>query len=169
MRLSKKVVLATVVLPIILSSQAFASGGKDPKNHPHHQECRLGLDRGMMKELNLTDDQKEQFKTLRQANSKAKKEQFRDRQEQRNQDRMAHLDKMNNLLMADKFDPAKATQLAKEMSEKQVERQVEMLSKQHQMLSILTPEQKNKFISLQKEHKNDCRDDRPSHKGKDRF
>ena len=69
--------------------------------------------------------------------------------------------------MADKFDPAKATELAQEMSDKHVKRQVDMLSKQHKMLSILTPEQKTKFIELQKERMEDC-DDMPRHHGKDR-
>ncbi|MBU1296944.1 MAG: CpxP family protein [Gammaproteobacteria bacterium] len=165
MKMAKKLILASVVLPLVLSTSAFAFGGKDHKGS--QEECRPGLDRGMMKELNLTDSQKEQFKTLRQANKEEMKERFNDKKEQGEKARMAHFDKVNSLLMADKFDPAKATELAQEMSDKQVKRQVDMLSKQHKMLSILTPEQKTKFIELQKERMEDC-DDMPRHHGKDR-
>ena len=165
MKMAKKLILASVVLPLVLSTSAFAFGGKDHKGS--QEECRPGLDRGMMKELNLTDSQKEQFKTLRQANKEEMKERFNDKKEQGEKARMAHFDKVNSLLMADKFDPAKATELAQEMSDKHVKRQVDMLSKQHKMLSILTPEQKTKFIELQKERMEDC-DDMPRHHGKDR-
>ena len=165
MKMAKKLILASVVLPLVLSTSAFAFGGKDHKGP--QEECRPGLDRGMMKELNLTDSQKEQFKTLRQANKEEMKERFNDNKEQGEKARMAHFDKVNSLLMADKFDPAKATELAQEMSDKHVKRQVDMLSKQHKMLSILTPEQKTKFIELQKERMEDC-DDMPRHHGKDR-
>ena len=163
MKMAKKLILAAVVLPLVLSTSAFAFGGKDHQGP--REECRPGLDRGMMKELNLTDSQKEQFKTLRQANKEEMKARFNDEKEQGEKSRMAHFDKVNSLLMAEKFDPAKATQLAKEMSNKQIERQVNMLSKQHQMLSILTPEQKTQFIELQKERLDDCADDMPRHKG----
>jgi protein CpxP len=36
------------------------------------------------------------------------------------------------------------------------------------MFSILTPEQKEQFVELQKEHLEECGDDMPRHKGKDR-
>jgi protein CpxP len=123
----------------------------------------------MMKELNLTDSQKEQFKTLRQANKEEMKERFKGEQpEQRGELREGRAKKLNNLLLADKFDPAKATAIAQENSNKQVERQVQMLSKQHKMLSILSPEQKKQFVELQKERLEECSDDMPRHHGKDR-
>jgi periplasmic protein CpxP/Spy len=167
MKTSKKLILASIVLPLILStSNAFAYGGKD--HHGPRNECRPGLDRDMMKELNLSDSQKEQFKELRQANKEAMKERFKDKPQADDAMRDAHFNKLNDLLLADKFDPAKATALAQEMANKQVERHVDMLSKQHKMLSILTPEQKAEFIELQKERMEDCADDMPRHHGKDR-
>ena len=167
MNMAKKLIIASVVLPLALSATGvLASGGKHHQGR--HEECRPGLDRGMMKELNLTDSQKEQFKTLRQANKKEMKDRFEGKSEQRNEMREVQVEKLNNLLLADKFDPAKATEIAQEKSNKQVERQVQMLSKQHKMFSILTPEQKEQFVELQKERLEDCADDMPRHKGKDR-
>ncbi|ETI58704.1 CpxP family protein [Marinomonas profundimaris] len=169
MKMTKKLIIASVVLPLTLSAAgAFAFGGKHHEDR--HDECRpgSGLDRGMIRELNLTDSQKEQFKTLRQANRDEMRERFQGEPEQRGEIREARAEKLNDLLLADKFDAAKATKMAQEMSNKQVERQVEMLSKQHKMLSILTPEQKQQFVELQKERLEDCGDDMPRHKGKDR-
>ena len=166
MKIAKKLILASVVLPLVLSTSALAFGGKDHKGP--HNECRPGLDRSIMKELDLTDSQKEQFKTLHQTNREEMKARFKDNAEQRKDARMAHFDEVNTLLMADKFGPAKATKLAQEMSDNQVERQTEMLSKQHQMLSLLTPEQKSKFTELQKQRLEDCDKDMPRNKGKDR-
>lgn len=168
MKMSKKLIIASIALPLALSATgAFAFGGKHHQDR--HEECRQGLDRDMMKELNLTDSQKEQFKTLRQANKEEMKERFKGEQpEQRGELREDRAKKLNDLLLADKFDPAKATEIAQERSNKQVERQVKMLSKQHKMLSILTPEQKKQFVELQKERLEECSDDMPRHKGKDR-
>ena len=167
MKTAKKLILASIVLPLILSTTSvFAHGGNEPQGP--RGECRPGLDRDMMKELDLTASQKEQFKELRQANKEAMKEKFKDKPQADDAMRDAHFNKLNDLLLADKFDPAKATALAQEMANKQVERQVDMLSKQHKMLSILTPEQKAKFIELQKKRMEDCADDMPRHHGKDR-
>jgi len=168
MKMAKKLIIASVVLPLALSATGvLAFGGK---NHDdRHEECRPGLDRDMMKGLNLTDSQKEQFKTLRQANRKEMKERFEGKSEQRDEMREARGKKLNDLLLADKFDPAKATAIAQEMSDKQVEHQVNMLSKQHKMLSILTPKQKEQFVELQKERLEECADNMPRrHENKDR-
>lgn len=181
LKMTKKLLLASVALPFIISaSSAFAYGGKDHKDH-HDNECRPGLDREIMKELNLTDSQKEQFKTLRQSHKEDMKDRAKGHSEQRGEKQDQRAEQLNDLLLADTFDAAKATAMAKEMQshreerkEKQdsskVERQVQMLSKQHEMLSILTPEQKAKFIELQKDQMQECGDDneKSRRKGKDR-
>ena len=166
MKMAKRLIIASIVLPLTLSATgAFASGGKHHKNR--HDDCRPSLDRGM-KELNLTDNQKEQFKTLRQANEAERQAKHKGEPKQREAMREARANKLNTLLLADKFDPAKATEIAQGMSKKRVERQVQMLSKQHKMLSILTPEQKEKFIDLQKKRLEKCGDGMSRHHGKDR-
>lgn len=163
MKMAKKLILASVVLPLVLSTgSAFGNNGQKD-----HHECRPELDRGMFKELNLTDKQKEQLKTLRQSNKadhKAKRdnanpEQHKEMQEQR-------LEQLNNLLLAEKFSPAKATEIAKEMNQKSIKRQVERLNQQHEMLRVLTPKQKNAFIELQKERLADCSEKMQHHKNK---
>ncbi|NLQ17880.1 CpxP family protein [Marinomonas sp. M1K-6] len=167
MNMTKRILLAAVVLPLTLgTASAFAFGGKDHRGS--HEECRPGLDRGIMKELDLTDSQKEQFKQHRQANQEAMKKRFKDNAQQNDKTHQARFNAMNDLLLAETFDSAKATALVQKMSDKQTERHVNMLNKQHDMLSILTPEQKTKFTELQKARMNKCADSMPSHKGKDR-
>ncbi|MCA2470508.1 CpxP family protein, partial [Vibrio alginolyticus] len=55
MKSAKKLVLAAVVLPLTLgTASAFAFGGKDHHKGPR-DECGMGMDRGIMRDLNLTD------------------------------------------------------------------------------------------------------------------
>lgn len=154
MKMTKKLIIASVVLPLILSTgSALAFGGKDNKGHKdHHNECRVGLDRNIMKELKLTDTQKEQFKTLHEAN----KEEHKNKSEGKLEERLADLEKVNTLLLADKFDSAVATSIAQEMAEKQIKRKVHRLGNQYKMISILTPEQKTQFVELQKKRLSKC-------------
>lgn len=155
MKTAKKLVLAAVVLPLTLgTASAFAFGGKDHKGH--RGECGMGMDRGIMSQLDLTDAQKDQLKEMREANKAEMKAKFADGHEARMAERQAHHDKVQALLLADNFDEAAANDLAKEMVEKQTERRVKMMEKKHQMLSVLTPEQKTKFVELQKERQQKC-------------
>ncbi len=159
MKMAKKLILASLVLPLAISAgSAFAYGGKDHRGS--HNDCRSGMDRGMMKDLNLTDEQKTQLKELRQANKDTMKRGGKEPAQQE-----AHRNQLNELLLADTFDSAKAKALAEQMSGKHTERQVEKLSKQHQMLSILTPEQKTQFIEQQKKHMEECKKDKSERKG----
>ncbi len=149
MKTAKKLVLAAVVLPLTLgTASAFAFGGKDHKGG--HGDCGKGMDRGIMRQLDLTDAQKDQLKEMRQANKAAMKAKFADGKEARMAERQAHHEKVQALLLADNFDEAAANDLAKEMVEKQTERRVAMLEKKHQMLSVLTPEQKQNTLSYRK-------------------
>ncbi|MFH4500233.1 CpxP family protein [Vibrio diabolicus] len=158
MKSAKKLVLAAVVLPLTLgAASAFAYGGKN-----HHQgprdECGMGMDRGIMRDLNLTDAQKDQLKSFREANRAQMKGKYSENREARMAERQAHHAKMQSLLLADSFDEAQATALAKEMVERQTEHRVQMLERKHQMLSVLTPEQKAEFMKLQNERMQECGD-----------
>ena len=44
------------------------------------------------------------------------------------------------------------------MVERQTEHRVQMLERKHQMLSVLTPEQKAEFVKLQNERMQECGD-----------
>lgn len=155
MKMIKKLMLATVVLPIALGSAgAFAGGGKD-NQRPSMERCQAGpiLNPKVIKRLDLTDAQKQQMKALRQAD-RADRKAKRDEREKR----------INGLLMADKFDQSKAEAMVKEGQNNRVERQVHMLEQQFKMLSILTPAQKEKLMTLNEKHQQKC--DEKMHHGK---
>lgn len=155
MKLAKKLVLAAVVVPLTLgTASAFAFGGKDHKKGGHG-ECG-GFDRSIMRQLDLTDTQKEQLQEMREAGKKEMKANFKGNFETRHAEMQAHKAKVQELVLADNFDQAQANELAKAMVEKQTERKVKMLEKQHQMLSILTPEQKEKFVELSQQRADKC-------------
>ncbi|MEP0074260.1 MAG: CpxP family protein [Marinomonas sp.] len=177
MKMAKKIILASVALPFALSAgSALAFGGKDHKGGDG--QCFPGLDRGILKQLELTDAQKDQLKELRKANKEDRKADREERKvaredrkengipEERKEAQEQKLEQLNSLLLADKFDPAEATKIAQEMAQKHIKRQVSMLNKQYQMISILTPEQKEKFVELQEERLDNCAE--KMHKGKDR-
>ena len=154
MKTVKKLVLAAAIVPMAFASaSAFAFGGKGEHRGGH---CQGGMERGMMKQLDLTDAQKTQFKQMREANRKQMKGNF----EANFETRQAHHAKVQQLLLADSFDQAEANALAKQMVEQQTERRVKMMEKRHQMLSILTPEQKAKFVELSNERMNKCAEKR---------
>lgn len=154
MKTVKKLVLAAAVVPLAFASaSAFAFGGKGEHRGGH---CQGGMDRGVMKQLDLTDEQKTQFKDMREANHQEMKANYDERQAVRR----AHHEKVQQLVLAENFDQAAANDLAKQMVDKQSERKVKMLEKQHKMLNILTPEQKTKFVELSQERMDKCAEKR---------
>ncbi|NVD05462.1 CpxP family protein [Vibrio sp. JPW-9-11-11] len=156
MKLAKKVVLAAAVLPLALgTASAYAFGGKDHKRGGPG-ECGGGFERGMMRQLDLTDAQQQQLKQMRSEGKQAMQAEFKQSFQTRQAQREAHQAQIQQLMLADNFDQAAANELAKEMVEQQTEHKVKMLEKQHQMMSVLTPEQKAKFTELQQERMGKC-------------
>lgn len=160
MKTVKKLVLAAAVVPLAFASaSAFAYGGKGE----HRGGCQGGMDRGIFKKLDLTDAQKTQLKEMRETNKAEMKAKFAETSDARKAERQAQHEKVQQLVLADNFDEAAANALAKNMVEKQTERKVKMLEKQHQMLNVLTPEQKTKFVELSKERMEKCGEKRKNH------
>lgn len=156
MNTAKKMVLAAVVLPLTLgtaSAWAFGGGGKDNHKGPR-DECRVGLDRGIMRQLDLTEEQQAQLKEMREAGRSEKK--GNKASPNRQAEMQAHRAKVQALVLADTFDQAAAQELAKEMVEQQTQHRVAKFEKEHKMLSVLTPEQKAKFVELQQERATEC-------------
>ncbi|MDB4836926.1 CpxP family protein [Marinomonas sp.] len=154
MKASKKLVIAAITLPLVLGTvSAFAFGDKDGRGKKDN--CRNEFGRGMMKALEVTDEQKTQIKELCQA---AKEEKHSDK-EQRSKERKPvdmekhkqRMEQLNALVLADKFDAKKATEIAQEMAKKHIAQQVSKLEMKFNLLAILTPEQKAKFVEIQEE------------------
>ncbi|EOD81703.1 zinc- resistance associated protein [Grimontia indica] len=138
MKFSKRIAATVIALPLMMGSMsAMAFGGK------HHGGEGMHGGKGMMgkhllRGVDLTDEQKAELKTLREQKReamKANKGEFRTQM-------MAERQQMQELMLADNFDEAAVRALAEKMVDQQVERRIAMVKSQHEMMSILTPEQK---------------------------
>ncbi|CAH0542807.1 CpxP family protein [Vibrio marisflavi] len=152
MKTKNKLILSAVILPLIVgSASVFAYGGKD--GHRGKNKCRPGIDRSVMKQLDLTQEQKDKLKDMKQANKQERKEEFQKNAEARK----AYHDQIQKLVLADNFDQNAADALAKQMAEAQVQQRVEKMKQQHDMLNVLTPAQKTKYVQLEQAKMEQCR------------
>ncbi|GLT17907.1 periplasmic repressor CpxP [Vibrio zhanjiangensis] len=149
MKTVTKLVLATIVLPLSLTSvSAYANSGKG-HGKPEHKE--FAVDPSLMRELDLSPEQQTQLKELRNTMKNGLKAQRQENFAAHQAEMQANREKMQALLLAESFDKSAADELVRAMLDKQAEHKVMLLEKQHQMLSILTPQQKAKYVELQKE------------------
>ena len=165
MNMMKKMILGAVVLPLSLASaSAFAAdghheggmkGGMKGGEGMHGSKCMMKANKKAFKDLELTDSQEDQFDAMRDARKaefKAKKGQKR----QPTAEMKAEHKAMQNLMLADNFDEQAVRSLAEKMSERQIDRRVEMIKKRHEMMNILTPKQKIEFKANQDKYIADC-------------
>lgn len=165
MKTAKKLMLAAVVLPIALgSASVLAAGGKH--KGPDEEMCSPQGERGIFKQLNLSEEQRTKLREMRE---QGRQDMQQKRDKGPSEQMKAMHDKERALVLAANFDKAQATELAKQMVNMQVERRVQMMEKRHQMMSVLTADQKAQFQTLQKERMEKCWEDGPRgghHEGK---
>ncbi|MFA1562264.1 CpxP family protein [Aliivibrio fischeri] len=161
MNMMKKMVLGAVVLPLSLAStSAFAFGGGHHEGGMkgegmHGGKCMMKANKKAFKDLNLTDAQEDKFDEIRDARKaemKAKRGEHRQPTAEMKADHQA----MQDLMLADNFDEQAVRDLAEKMSQRQIDRRVEMMKKRHEMMNILTPEQKAEFKANQDKYIADC-------------
>ena len=148
MNMAKKVLLAAVVLPLTMAaSGAFAAGGpQGPKgDRTPGGVCGPDGEQSILQQLNLSKRQTEQLKELHKKEHKAMREEMKALHEEE-----------QSIVLAKDFDQAKATQLAQKLVNLQVQRRVEMMQQRHDLMAILTPEQKGQFELLQKYRMSQC-------------
>ncbi|WP_122047173.1 CpxP family protein [Vibrio atlanticus] len=169
MKMTKKLVLVAAALPLMLgTASAFAYGGGDKGDHKGmHGKCG-GFDKKVMRQLDLTDAQKAELKDMREANRAEMKAKHSGNKADKMAQMKAHHEKVQDLVLADTFDEAAANDLATQMVEKQTERRLTMLKKQHQMMSVLTPEQKTQLKEIQQDRMAKCADKMEKRMNKDK-
>lgn len=147
----KKAFIMAIALPLTLgAASALAFGGSHGDGKYHG--CGMQEGRKIFRELDLTDTQKEEMASLREVNRAAMRAQ-RQRQHTAMQ---ANREQMQALMLADNFDDAAVRELVQEMSAKRVEYRIEMFEKRHQMLNVLTSEQKESYKQLQSDRMAQC-------------
>ncbi|SBS32886.1 Spheroplast protein Y precursor [Marinomonas spartinae] len=138
-------------------SPGVVSPRLEPSKHgpkpPSMGVCRPGMgpDRliafapHMMRELHLSEAQREKLKALRRADMK----------EMRAAE-IAHEKRLNRLLNADKFNKVAARKVVTEMDNARISHQVATLERQYKILHILTPQQKAEYMKLKREQRHQC-------------
>lgn len=143
-------------LVLLAAPLAFGSASALAAGHGDHlkmgQKCGMGMERGIWKQLDLTDAQKTQLKELRQQDFAAMKQGFKSNMQQMSADHQ----QMQQLVMADKFDQDAVQKLAQKMADQRVEGQVKMAKARYDMFSVLTPEQKQSFAKMKGEQHQQC-------------
>lgn len=147
----KKALVIAIALPMALgSASALAFGGGN--HHGGKGGCGMQDGRKVFSQLDLTDAQKEQMKSMREAN----RDEMKNKRLEKRTAMKANHDKIQELVLASDFDENAARDLAQQMSEAQIEGRVARLEKRHEMLNILTPEQKTTYQTLQAERVEQC-------------
>ncbi len=104
----------------------------------HHRPMHGGMHGPMMdhmfKGLKLTDQQREQMKTI-----------ARDSMKDMKRPSAAERQQMHDVIAADTFDSAKAQALVNSMAQEQNQRMLAHLETQNKMYNVLTAEQKQEF------------------------
>ena len=128
----KKTIKASLVaLPLIFAATGAMANAESPTKG-------FNMPAFWLKGVELTDAQKTQLKTLREQNGAALKA-AREANKAENQ---ANRLQQGQLVFAENFDEAAARALATSTVEKRVAQRVAMMKSQHEVVKILTPEQK---------------------------
>lgn len=146
MKHSIKVTLAALLMATSLGATAGHHGG---------QECGMRGQGEMHKalwQLDLSDEQRTEIKAIFKASKeehKAKREQRDD--EVRKAEREQRKAQMKALMDAAEFDEEAAKALIAERQQKQSERQLVQMRNHHQVMQILTVEQREQLAEMHKE------------------
>ena len=131
--------IAASALVLAISGSALAAGG-------HHAKGAEIIPKRAMKQLSLTDQQKDQVKAI----IEAAKQQFDGEKGTRKQARQ-QLEALTNTSAS--FDETKARELIAQQQQAHMERQIAHLKAKHDIWNILTDEQKAKLEELKENHK----------------
>lgn len=153
MKAMKKTLALAVLLPLTMASaSALAYGGGMHHHGGKGGDCGMYDGKRMFSQLDLTAEQQEKMTAMRDANREARRSEMASHRTEM----QAQHQKMQQLVLADNFDEVAVRELAKQMSEQQVEHRVTMLKQRHEMFKLLTPEQKTKFQQLQQDRMAQC-------------
>ncbi|WP_413738998.1 ATP-independent periplasmic protein-refolding chaperone Spy [Sodalis sp. RH21] len=127
-------VLGSVQLASAADTAATAPASGEMQHRPMHGGMHGPMMDHMFKGLKLTDQQREQMKTI-----------ARDSMKDMKRPSAAEHQQMHDVIAADTFDSAKAQALVNSMAQEQNQRMLAHLETQNKMYNVLTAEQKQEF------------------------
>ena len=146
MKLTKTLTLAAVA-GLVLSMTAVSTASAKNHGQGYHQEMGGEFHQGrgggkhmkrMLRGLDLTDEQKQQVKDIL-AKAKA------DRPERDPQSMKAQMERHHQLMLAAEFDEQAAREAIAVRQAKMAEMQLKQMKVQHEIMQLLTAEQKQKL------------------------
>ncbi|SBS25197.1 periplasmic repressor CpxP [Marinomonas aquimarina] len=162
MNLSKKLIVAAIALPLFAGS-AFADGDRSGKGRHHQERHTCASEAGAFQQLSLSEAQQAELKKLR----KSHREQMMQQREQHKERMSAHQaeknERVKKILLAPTFDSNAAQQLADDAAAMLASMTVKKLAFEHELVSVLTAEQKQQYISLKQDHKKGRCDSKRGH------
>jgi len=158
--MKKTTITALVILGLGTAAFAYGPGGGHCKKGPFGAEHRGGIHK-LVKQLDLTADQKKEFEVLKESRKKMMISKREEHKGKRSKMMQKMRPDMSHFMSADNFDK---DAFKKELSTKfekrdemRKKRQVAMLEKRadgmQKHFNILTPEQRIKLIELSKENR----------------
>jgi len=166
----KKTTLAILLTLGLGTATLLACGGPGHHKGGKHKDGMMK----MVKQLDLTSDQKSALKTMRKANKAERKAKMQAMKENRKQMRTSMRPDMSQFMTADSFDKeAFKTQMNEKIEAKRAMmegKKVAMLEKRatnmEKVFNVLTPEQRIKWIELSKQKGESCEKGSKCNKGK---
>jgi len=133
--------VAALVIAVPLSASVLAGGrgdcwSGDGAGYGKHGEA-MGMMGPMMRDLDLSAEQRDQIRSMMQGQRDLHQQNWEQRSEYRQQ--------MHQLMMADTFDEAAAKKLIEAQTAQHQQQMLERLKLHHQVLGVLTPEQKAEY------------------------
>lgn len=155
MTMNKKWLAAAMILPLALGSvSVFAAGGQKggDRGDKGGQGCNVEMGDRMFRQLDLTEAQKAEMKTIRN--------EIKQKGQQRSPEMRANMQGIKAqeqaLVLAADFDEAKAQELAASMVEQRTAMQVERMRNQHRMMNVLNEDQKQQLVEMRADKMAKC-------------
>lgn len=131
MMIFKRLILAVFIVPLMINS-TLAIAKQNPSEHKGNI---------LFQGIDLTKEQEEKINAIRKKAYAHYKNDFGKNMSQMTEQKQ----QIQSLLLSEKFDQETAKSLAKKMADQQTELRINKLKQQHEIFSVLTPEQKVKL------------------------
>ena len=163
MKIYKRLTVAILSLPLLMGTMpAFAEAETHAERGNHaergkHNACNGKVrPKQLLRDITLTDAQEEKFKAINKKNREKYMAKKANKANKMKENFNLH-NQMQDHLLATTFDEKKVRELAEKMTSEQVNRRVERIQAQHELLQILTPEQKVKVKANMEKMAQNCK------------
>lgn len=139
------ILLATSLLAMNVYAGKDGSACDEKESHPKHMKHRMPHENKMVRQLDMSEEQQQQFSALRQENKSKLHVQYEALRDNRRQ--------MHELIASGAYSEEKAAQLAEQQGSITAEMARLRAAEMAKLYSLLTPDQQKKFAAMKFEQK----------------